>query len=732
MKMNSVGHKAQTEGMESNAFGFEVNAKMYSLMVDKLYKDKPAAVIRELSCNAYDSHIAAGCPEKPFDIKLPSWLDLNFYIRDYGTGIPHSEFEDIYTNVGRSTKSNSNDQIGSYGLGSKVPFAVTETFVVDSYHEGEHSSWLCFKDEGFPQVSLVTFGYSDEPSGLKVSFMPNDTLKNDIHRLTDVVAKQLAYFPVKPNVIGESIEWREINPTFYTDGYSFGVNQAARGYRSYYEKHRYVVMGNVAYPIDLDSLGISSYGSSHGGGQLRDNVLRADVSLLAQIGEVDVTPSRESLEMTEKTRDFILAAAEEVVAKYETSLRAEYLLCDNLFKLRKLEATIQRELFDPSNLTIKTGNGDITYGHDTGRELSRQLVISEDHALCCNPTTRTSRMIKVYRGTPLSSYTDDLKIYIDDLGMGGTKHYKENASKFYDTSTQNADSIVFLKLRVGNKKAHIDADAVRVKKMLETQGFPSVQMFSEVIGPVVKKAKVARTAKSLGPRVVVGQCYSLTVGGGTGGVNNRGAEVAELPTKGYYLVLKGSSIQVNYKTGEGMLTGEARTRVLNAYACLPQDSFPIYLVREKTVPEISGLKDIETLRTDANVFLKKHHLKTEIIRQLARDTAAVHSLVTCKEFLAGDHESLLLVRYYEKLCRTRTRLATAHMVAVDNLLDSKDRYENDQSTKEDSKLAARSVAVRDKYEALVSFLSGTKWINGHRVDSESLLMGVVKQFKHLV
>ena len=141
---------------------------------------------------------------------------------------------------------------------------------------------------------------------------------------------------------------------------------------------------------------------------------------------------------------------------------------------------------------------------------------------------------------------------------------------------------------------------------------------------------------------------------------------------------------------------------------------------------------METLRTDAKAFLKEHHLKTETIRQLARDVSDVHNLATCKEFLAGDHESLLLVRYYEKLCRTRTHLAYVHMVAVDNLLDSKDRYENEQATKEDAKLKVRSVAVRDKYAALVSFLSGTKWINGHRVDAESLLMEVVKQFKHLV
>ena len=165
------GPTAETSGVQSSGFGFEMNAKMYSILTDKLYKDKTGAIIRELSCNAWDSHVSAGCPEKPFEIHMPSWLDKTFHIRDYGTGIPHEEFQDIYTNIGASTKENSNDQVGAYGLGSKTPFSLVDTYVVDNFHGGTHTTWACYKSAGFPQVTEVSRKASDEPTGLKISLL---------------------------------------------------------------------------------------------------------------------------------------------------------------------------------------------------------------------------------------------------------------------------------------------------------------------------------------------------------------------------------------------------------------------------------------------------------------------------------------------------------------------------------------------------------------------------------
>ena len=73
---------------EESNYSIEASAKAFSILSDGLYANKVKAVIRELSTNAYDSHVDAGCPDKPFDVHLPNRMELHFSVRDYGTGCP--------------------------------------------------------------------------------------------------------------------------------------------------------------------------------------------------------------------------------------------------------------------------------------------------------------------------------------------------------------------------------------------------------------------------------------------------------------------------------------------------------------------------------------------------------------------------------------------------------------------------------------------------------------------
>ena len=94
-----------------STFKIKANGKAFKILSDGLYSDKIKAIIRELSCNAYDSHIEAGT-DKPFDVHLPTRFDPTFYIRDYGTGLSKEDVEAIYTTYFESTKTNTNDAIG--------------------------------------------------------------------------------------------------------------------------------------------------------------------------------------------------------------------------------------------------------------------------------------------------------------------------------------------------------------------------------------------------------------------------------------------------------------------------------------------------------------------------------------------------------------------------------------------------------------------------------------------
>ena len=82
----------QNEAVMSNVgeigeFRIRNSAKAFNILSSGLYANKIRAIIRELSCNAVDSHVAAGKSDTPFDIHLPNQLEPHFSIRDYGTGL---------------------------------------------------------------------------------------------------------------------------------------------------------------------------------------------------------------------------------------------------------------------------------------------------------------------------------------------------------------------------------------------------------------------------------------------------------------------------------------------------------------------------------------------------------------------------------------------------------------------------------------------------------------------
>ena len=126
---------------EIGEFRIRNSAKAFSILSSGLYANKIRAIIRELSCNAVDSHVAAGKSETPFDVHLPNQLEPWFSIRDYGTGLTNDQVTSIYTTYFESTKTDSNAFIGALGLGSKSPFSYTDNFTVTDTRESiAHSS----------------------------------------------------------------------------------------------------------------------------------------------------------------------------------------------------------------------------------------------------------------------------------------------------------------------------------------------------------------------------------------------------------------------------------------------------------------------------------------------------------------------------------------------------------------------------------------------------------------
>lgn len=135
---NTPEHKAVLSNVaDTGEFKIKTSSRAFQILSSGLYANKIRAIIRELSCNAIDSHVAAGKLDTPFEIHLPNSLDPYFSIRDFGTGLNRDQVNNIYTTYFESTKTNSNDYIGALGLGSKSPFSYTNNFTVTAIKDGK-------------------------------------------------------------------------------------------------------------------------------------------------------------------------------------------------------------------------------------------------------------------------------------------------------------------------------------------------------------------------------------------------------------------------------------------------------------------------------------------------------------------------------------------------------------------------------------------------------------------
>lgn len=74
-------------------FKIRSTAKSFQILSSSLYANKIRAIIRELSCNAFDSHVAAGKQDVPFYVHFPTYLEPYFYVRDFGIGLTHDQVD---------------------------------------------------------------------------------------------------------------------------------------------------------------------------------------------------------------------------------------------------------------------------------------------------------------------------------------------------------------------------------------------------------------------------------------------------------------------------------------------------------------------------------------------------------------------------------------------------------------------------------------------------------------
>ena len=262
------------------------SAQVLMQMLSKnLYSDSIGSTIRECASNALDSHRRAGCDEPIIvSFKRNSQADTyEFAVEDFGIGLDADDVVNIISKYGKSTKRNSNTELGMMGLGFKAPLAYSSSFYFVARKDFMERKYMMYEGEDTNSIDLLYEKPTAEPNGVKVIVPVN---YSDRYSFTNKIKEQLAYFE---NVYFEvDSSWGRVDNDFIIHrAEHFQYSSLAQN------NDMHLCLDNVSYPIDWDKLGIS-----------RINI---KVALRFSLSDgLFPTPNREALRYTQEAKETIL------------------------------------------------------------------------------------------------------------------------------------------------------------------------------------------------------------------------------------------------------------------------------------------------------------------------------------------------------------------------------------------------------------------------------------------
>jgi HSP90 family molecular chaperone len=230
----------------------EQNFKIGNLSVileilhSKLYSNPMKAMIQEIISNAVDANKENNQENTPIEITFPNVFSNSFSIKDNGIGIDKNRMADIFINYGSSTKRNTNDQIGCFGIGAKSPFAYSDNFTIETItKDGFKRIYFAYVGENkIGKMNLISEEKTEENTGTKIIITCK---KDDEPKFINYVAEITRYFPIKP-IIKNTDE--NIYSKFKEDNVIYTHNNASLIATEYYgQNNNQIIIGNIPYPL---------------------------------------------------------------------------------------------------------------------------------------------------------------------------------------------------------------------------------------------------------------------------------------------------------------------------------------------------------------------------------------------------------------------------------------------------------------------------------------------------
>ena len=240
------------------------------------YSNPIGSLIREVTTNAFDSHIEAGI-KKPVDVAIKGGTftknDTVFSVTDYGVGLSPERVKTIYSKFLASTKRDSNEQHGAFGLGSKSPLSYCDMFYVTTVHDGVKYTYIISKGQQAPEIDLVSRDFVDMSNRTTIEV---PIKSGDKEQFKTEIRRQLQYFD---NIDYENCGYPNTYKIYRGDNFMYRPGSE--------DGYVHIVLGKVYYPIDFNAIP-----------DMRKWWLDTPIALRFDIGDLPVVWNRENIEYT--------------------------------------------------------------------------------------------------------------------------------------------------------------------------------------------------------------------------------------------------------------------------------------------------------------------------------------------------------------------------------------------------------------------------------------------------
>lgn len=300
--------------VKSQDFGIGDASVVIEILRNRLYQFPIRTLVQEYLCNARDASRETKAT-KPIQVTAPTSINPTFKVRDFGPGIDPDRMKNVFVMYGSSTKRDSNNQTGGFGIGAKSAWSYTDSFTIVTHVDGVKRSYVAHTGvNNNGRLDLIGQEKTTEVNGTEIQIAVKP---NDVKYFTEAIFRAIKFWKPseKPKLLGTTVEFNELKDK------QFQLN----------ETMEFILESKGAILLAID--GVQYEVSREVSSQLKQysefqTLAHGTFVIHLPNGMVEIAASRESIANTPVTRDVIdeqlavaVADLKKLLSKLQNSIK---------------------------------------------------------------------------------------------------------------------------------------------------------------------------------------------------------------------------------------------------------------------------------------------------------------------------------------------------------------------------------------------------------------------------